>query len=149
MYKYIKGTTILSEEHMLSASEIAEKYHLETLDGKPNEELIIFLIDNYMRDHNYKESEYYYVEKDMHIYRVYPCKTIEASMKEFFDFMKKNGLIDDPNPFNVNGINCLYAPNTKYKQQDEDDNKVISLKKYMTSKDKHIDKKNFYKGEQL
>lgn len=110
-YKYIKGTTIVSDERMLSAYEIADKYDLLTPnDFKPNEELIESIIDSYMIQHNYKESEYYYVEKNMRIYRVYPNKTVKNIIKFITNIFKEANITkSNSEVYNLNGIDFMYC----------------------------------------
>lgn len=63
MYQYIKGTTIHSEEHMLSATEIArvlDIYHSNPNKLTPNSRLISAVVTEYQKA--IKDcSEYYYM----------------------------------------------------------------------------------------
>lgn len=45
-YKYIKGTEILSTEHMLSATELASFYGLLTVNNKPNAVLVTQILED-------------------------------------------------------------------------------------------------------
>ena len=60
VYEYIKGQTITSTEHMLSATELAKCYGLYTLNNNPNGMLVTNILADYIENNNINVAEYYY-----------------------------------------------------------------------------------------
>ena len=78
MYKYIKGHEVISSEHMLSATEIAEMYSLYTLNNKPNAKLVTVIIRDYFKDDE-DIYEYYYPHSHG-VMRVYPYRIYSVAL---------------------------------------------------------------------
>lgn len=97
MYKYIKGKTITSEERLYTAQEIAEKrycYFLVDEEILPNGILIAYIIDKYIEKSNYKTYEYYFINIDGVVYRVYQKDLIDSAMKDFDKFISDNQITE-------------------------------------------------------
>ena len=60
VYEYIKGQTVTLTEHMLSATELAKRYGLYTLNNHPNGMLVTNILADYVKENNLNVSEYYY-----------------------------------------------------------------------------------------
>lgn len=82
MYEYIKGQKVQMEEHMLSATELASMYRLETLKHKPNAILVGLILSDYVKDTNLNIAEYYYPHKKG-VMRVYPEVLYRKALEEF------------------------------------------------------------------
>ena len=131
MYKYIKGTQIISEEKMLTSSEIAEKYNLWlplTNCFSPNGELIDFVIKAYIERKNLKVSEYFYIDK-YKCFKVYPDNMIEQIMKEFISYLKESNIVKSKDTiYSMNGIDFIY-----YKKS-EPKGDVVNIQQYKKKK---------------
>lgn len=132
MYKYIKGTTILSEDKMLSANEIAQNYYLwkpsDNLDKElvPNGTLVDYVIDKYRNSSNYKSNEYYYINRNNICFEVYPDELIEKAMKSFFKMLKDKESIKNGSFIEFEGIKFVYyKPKVK-----KDKSKVVDFSEY-------------------
>lgn len=95
MYKYVKGTTVLSEERLLDSSEIAEEYNFymplqkDTYSNLiPNGILIELIISAFREKHNYKTSDYYYISDNNVATKVYQDTIVTAAIQEFMDELK-------------------------------------------------------------
>jgi len=111
MYKYIKGTTILSKERMSTAKEIARRYHLMSKTGKsPNGDVVERIIQNYINTHNYKISDYYYIYKRSNIVvKVYPEQFTDTVMSDFLKYVKKNNItMSKDKIYSFNNIDFIY-----------------------------------------
>ena len=82
MYEYIKGQKVQMEEHMLSATELASMYGLETLKHKPNAILVGLILSDYVKDTNLNIAEYYYPHKKG-VMRVYPEILYKKVLEKF------------------------------------------------------------------
>lgn len=99
MYKYVKGTTVLSEERLLDSSEIAEEYNFymplqkDTYSNLiPNGILIELIISAFREKHNYKTSDYYYISDNNVATKVYQDTIVTAAIQEFMDELKGQGI---------------------------------------------------------
>lgn len=99
MYKYVKGTTVLSEERLLDSSEIAEEYNFymplqkDTYSNLiPNGILIELIISAFREKHNYKTSDYYYISDNNVATKVYQDTIVTAAIQEFMDELKRQGI---------------------------------------------------------
>jgi len=90
MYQYY--TPVYSEEHFLSASEIAERYGVVSATGVPHGRLVKLLIANRLNEfhHTYQLPIYYETKKGM--MRVYSKIVYDKVLK---DFIEKSNLIDE------------------------------------------------------
>ena len=52
VYEYIKGQTVTLTEHMLSATELAKRYGLYTLNNHPNGMLVSNILADYVKENN-------------------------------------------------------------------------------------------------
>lgn len=96
MYKYIKGITVLSEERMPNALEIAKEYHLwmpEIDSLTPNGVLVDFIVKAYIEKNNLKVSEYFYIDKNNISFQVYPAQMIFSIMDEFVAYLEENNIV--------------------------------------------------------
>ena len=114
MYKYVKGVTVLSEDRMNSANEVAQEYNL-WMPSKdsiliPNGILVEFIIRAYCEEHNYKTSDYYYLQEQTRTYiKVYSKDVVEMCMDEFMIFLKDNNITPTKDKvYNISGFNFLY-----------------------------------------
>ena len=82
MYEYIKGNKIQSNEHMLSASEIATMYGIQTEKGKPHSLMITAILKEYVNKTNLNVAEYYYPH-GKGCMRVYPELLWKPAMSNF------------------------------------------------------------------
>ena len=82
MYEYIKGKKIECEEHMLSASEIASMYGIQTENKQPHSLMIAAILRDYVRKTNLNIAEYYY-SHNRGCMRVYPELLWKPAMSEF------------------------------------------------------------------
>jgi len=137
MYKYVKGNTVISNERMPNAMEIAENYGLWIpLDGTlvPNGTLIDFIIKAYLEQHNIKSSEYYYIEPFESSFQVFPEQLATQIMEEFIKFLEDNNIEKDKNKvYQYNTISFVYY------EPPEDPNKIISYEKFLEYKEKRND----------
>lgn len=88
MYEYIKGKKIQEEEHMLSASEIATMYGIQTENKQPHSLMIATILREYVNKTNLNIAEYYYPHSKGCM-RVYPELLWKPAMS---DFMYYNNL---------------------------------------------------------
>lgn len=90
MYQYF--TPVYSEEHFLSASEIAQQYGIFSANGAPHGRLIKLLISSRIEEfhHTHQLPVYYETKKGM--MRVYSHHVYDKVMK---DFIKKSNLIQE------------------------------------------------------
>lgn len=88
MYEYIKGKKIQTEEHMLSASEIAVMYGIQTENKQPHSLMIAAILREYVNKTNLNIAEYYYPHSKGCM-RVYPELLWKPAMS---DFMYYNNL---------------------------------------------------------
>lgn len=88
MYEYIKGKKIQTEEHMLSASEIAVMYGIQTENKQPHSLMIAAILREYVNKTNLNIAEYYYPHSKGCM-RVYPKLLWKPAMS---DFMYYNNL---------------------------------------------------------
>ena len=88
MYEYIKGKKIQEEEHMLSASEIATMYGIQTENKQPHSLMIAAILREYVNKTNLNIAEYYYPHSKGCM-RVYPELLWKPAMS---DFMYYNNL---------------------------------------------------------
>ena len=90
MYQYY--TPVYSEEHFLSASEIAEKYGVYSVKGVPHGRLVKLLIANRLHEfhHAYQLPVYYETSKGM--MRVYSSAVYDEVLK---DFIKASSLVKE------------------------------------------------------
>lgn len=82
MYEYIKGKKIECEEHMLSASEIATMYGIQTENKQPHSLMIAAILREYISKTNLNIAEYYYPHSKGCM-RVYPELLWKPAMSEF------------------------------------------------------------------
>ena len=82
MYEYIKGVKVLSEEHMLSSTEIAATIGVCTENGKPNALLVSSIIKEYIHSNNLQIYDYYYVYSKGCI-QVYPLELWTEALSRF------------------------------------------------------------------
>lgn len=82
MYEYIKGKKIECKEHMLSASEIATIYGIQTENKQPHSLMIAAILREYVRKTNLNIAEYYYPHSKGCM-RVYPELLWEPAISEF------------------------------------------------------------------
>lgn len=82
MYEYIKGKKIDCEEHMLSASEIATMYGIQTENKQPHSLMIAAILREYVSKSNLNIAEYYYPHS-RGCMRVYPEILWKPAMSEF------------------------------------------------------------------
>lgn len=84
MYKYIKGKEVFVEEHMLSASEIAEKYGIYTTNKnkRPHGMLVAAILKQFINSVNLNISEYYYPHSKG-VMKVYPEIVWKDAMRSF------------------------------------------------------------------
>ena len=82
MYKYIKGKEVLTDEHMLSATELAKLYGLLTMNNNPNGLLVCHLLADYIRDNNLNISDYYYPHSHG-VMKVYPAFVYNPALSGF------------------------------------------------------------------
>lgn len=133
MYKYVKGITVLSEERMPNALEIAQEYHLWmplTDSLSPNGALIEFIVEAYIERNNYKISEYYYMDPHNISFPVYPHQFIEPVMKEFMEYLEQQGIKQDRNTiYTINDIDFVYY------EEPKQECKIISLEKFKERKE--------------
>jgi hypothetical protein len=78
-FKYIEGKMIENEEHMLFAKEIAEVYHLYSLQGKPNG----LLVKHILKDNLCSFLPEYYYPYSNGVARVYPKMHYHKILSEF------------------------------------------------------------------
>lgn len=82
MYEYIKGSKVLMEEHMLSATELAKTYGLYTLNNNPNGLLVCCILADYVEANNLNIAEYYYPH-GRGVMRVYPSLVYRKVLTDF------------------------------------------------------------------
>lgn len=82
MYEYIKGKKIECDEHMLSASEIATMYGIQTESKQPHSLMVSAILREYVRKTNLNIAEYYY-QHSRGCMRVYPELLWKPAMSEF------------------------------------------------------------------
>lgn len=82
MFKYIEGQMVEKSEHMLSAKELAELYHLQTLNGNPNGLLIRSILDDKLSELDISFPEYYYPHGHG-VMRVYPQILYKKVLTDF------------------------------------------------------------------
>lgn len=82
MYEYIKGKKVECEEHMLSASEIATMYGIQTENKQPHSLMIAAILRQYVSKSNLNIAEYYYPH-NRGCMRVYPELLWKPAMSEF------------------------------------------------------------------
>ena len=82
MYEYIKGKKIQEEEHMLSASEIATMYGIQTENKQPHSLMIAAILREYVNKTNLNIAEYYYPHSKGCM-RVYPELLWKPAMSDF------------------------------------------------------------------
>lgn len=82
MYEYIKGKKIECEEHMLSASEIATMYGIQTENRQPHSLMVAAILREYVNKTNLNIAEYYYPHS-RGCMRVYPEILWKPAMSEF------------------------------------------------------------------
>lgn len=82
MYEYIKGKKVQMEEHMLSATELAQLFGLYTLNNNPNGLLVAQILSDYVEDTNLNVSEYYYPHRKG-VLRVYPELVYRKALYDF------------------------------------------------------------------
>lgn len=133
MYKYVKGITVLSEERMPNALEIAQEYHLWmplTNSLSPNGALIEFIVEAYIERNNYKISEYYYIDPRNISFPVYPRQFIEPVMKEFLEYLEQQNIKQDRNKiYTINDIDFIYYEEPKREC------KIISFEEFKKRKE--------------
>ena len=86
-YKYIKGVEVLSQEHMPSATELANHYGLLTMNGKPNAVLVTQIIADSFRHYGAPVDSYYYVHSHG-VMKVYPRSQYAYPIECFIDTLK-------------------------------------------------------------
>ena len=88
-YEYVKGETFISEEHMLSCTEIAQMFGIcySKENSKPYGRVVTSAIKDYVKRRNLKTYEFYYIGGRRAL-RVYPSELYLPAMKEFI-FMNK------------------------------------------------------------
>jgi hypothetical protein len=138
MYKYVKGITVLSEERMPSALEVAQEYNLwiPLNDSMaPNGELVEFLVKAYIERNNYKASEYYYINPHNVSFPVYPRKFIEPIMNEFIEYLKQENITKDKEKiYTIENIDFIYY------EEPRQECKITSLEEFKKrKKGKHHD----------
>ena len=79
MIKYIEGRMVELPEHMLFAKEIAERYHLRTLNNKPNS----LLVKHIIKDNLDSSAPEYYYPYSNGVARVYPKEHYQKIILEF------------------------------------------------------------------
>jgi len=128
MYKYIKGTTILSEKRMSDSIEIARKYGLWEYGEDhivPNGKLVEYLILVYISQRNYQTSDYYYISKSGQALRVYPEELVNLTMKDFIDYLEANNIVTDKDKvYDFNGYKFIYY-------QGEQENNIVGYEKFL------------------
>ena len=82
VYEYIKGQTVTLTEHMLSATELAKRYGLYTLNNNPNGILVTNILADYVKDNNLNIAEYYYPHSKGCM-RVYPAQLYNEALLDF------------------------------------------------------------------
>ena len=82
MYEYIKGKKVECEEHMLSASEIATIYGIQTENNQPHSLMIAAILRQYVANSNLNIAEYYYPHS-RGCMRVYPELLWKPAMSDF------------------------------------------------------------------
>ena len=82
MYEYIKGIKIQTEEHMLTATEIAATIGVCTENDKPNALLVSSLIKEYIHNNNLQIFDYYYVYSKG-CAQVYPIELWSEALSRF------------------------------------------------------------------
>lgn len=82
MYEYIKGKKVQCDEHMLSASEIANMYGIMTENNQPHSLMISAILREYVNKTNLNIAEYYY-QHSRGCMRVYPALLWKPAMTEF------------------------------------------------------------------
>lgn len=82
VYEYIKGQTVTLTEHMLSATELARRYGLYTLNNNPNGVLITNILADYVKENNLNIAEYYYPHSKGCM-RVYPAQLYHEALLDF------------------------------------------------------------------
>ena len=88
-YKYIGGHEILCDEHMLSATELAKRYGIVTVNDKPNGLLVCHLLNDYIYDSKIFMYEYYYPHAHG-IMRVYPFALYDKVLNNFILKLNEN-----------------------------------------------------------
>lgn len=133
MYKYVKGITVLSEEKMPNALEIAKEYHLWmplTDSLTPNGALIEFLVEAFIERNNYKTSEYFYIDPYKVSFPVYPRKFITMVMDEFMQFLNDNNMISTKEKiYAINNIEFMYY------EEPRPECKIINLTEFRKRKE--------------
>ena len=89
-YKYIRGLEIISDEHMLSATELARMYGLQTVNGKPNAMLVSHLINDYVCKNNINVFDHYYAHSHG-VMKVYPYSLYAKPLGDFVNIMQTLG----------------------------------------------------------
>ncbi len=138
MYKYVKGITVLSEEKMPNALEVAQEYHLWmplTDSLTPNGALIEFLVGAFIERNNYKISEYFYIDAYHVSFPVYPQKFITMVMDEFMQFLTENNMVPTKEKvYSINNIEFMYY------EEPKPECKIINLEEFRKRKEgKHND----------
>lgn len=90
VYEYIKGQTVTLTEHMLSATEIAKRYGLYTLNNNPNGMLVTNILADYVKDNNLNVAEYYYPHSKGCM-RVYSAQIYDKALTDFV-FLLESGV---------------------------------------------------------
>lgn len=90
MYQYY--TPVYSEEHFLSASEIAEKYGVYSIKGVPHGRLVKLLIANRLHEFHHVHQLPVYYETQKGMMRVYSVNVYDEILK---DFIKASSLVEE------------------------------------------------------
>jgi len=128
MYEYIKGKKIQLDEHMLSSSELATMYGLQTENGQPHSLMVSAILREYARKTNLNIAEYYYAH-NRGCMRVYPELLWKPAMSEFAyhnDIDIDNGKQTRIYKIDYEKKKFAYVVNKNIKQQ-----KIIDLKERM------------------
>lgn len=119
VYEYIKGQTVTLTEHMLSATELAKRYGLYTLNNHPNGMLVSNILADYVKENNLNVAEYYYPHS-RGCMRVYPAQIYHNALSDFIFPLEPNVEYTYQSKARKSKINY------KYKQTGE---KVISIER--------------------
>ena len=127
MYKYIKGSKIVSNERFYSGVEIAKQYCLwMPFDYEliPNGELIETIIATYIKEHNLKVSDYYYMN-DGHAFQVFSKDIYVPIMEGFIGYLESNNIVmSRESIYELGSVKFIYYKNT------EDKCKILDFKEY-------------------
>ena len=137
MYKYFKGTEVVSETKMLSGSEIALDYSLwqyhednDSYTYIPNGKLVELIIDSFINKNNFKVSSYYYID-DCIAYKVFKEELVKLAMDMLMEYFKANNIISDPDKvYNIGGIDFIYYEHVKK------ESKIIDYQQFRHKKEK-------------